>query len=75
MVRREFSNSPMLRSLIDQRVVHITRKGYADKDNPGIRYNIYTLDYGCYVDLKNTKREPQGVLEGLEVQLDTDDLR
>ena len=35
------------------------RKGYADKDKPGIRYNIYTLDYGCYVDLKGTKGEPK----------------
>ena len=60
MVRREDSSSQLLRSLIDQRVVHVTKKGYADKDNPGIRYNIYTLDYGCYVELKNTQREPQG---------------
>ncbi|HLF79760.1 MAG TPA: hypothetical protein VJB57_19940 [Dehalococcoidia bacterium] len=59
MVAREDSGSPLLRSLIDQRVVHMIRKGYADKDNPGTRYNIYTLDYGCYVDLKGTKVEPQ----------------
>ena len=58
MVTREDSNTPLLRSLIDQRVLHIIRKGYADKDNPAIRYNIYTLDYGCYVDLKATKGEP-----------------
>lgn len=62
MVAREDSNSPLLRSLIDQRVVHMIRKGYADKDNPGARYNIYTLDYGCYVDLKGTKTEPQFIL-------------
>ena len=59
LVAREDSTAPLLRSLIDQRVVHVIRKGYADKDNPGIRYNIYTLDYGCYVDLKGTKREPR----------------
>lgn len=58
MVTREDSTSSMLRSLIDQRVVHIIRHGYADKDNPGLRYNIYTLDYGCYIDLKGTLREP-----------------
>jgi hypothetical protein len=63
LVAREDSNSPLLRSLIDQRVVHIIRKGYADKDNSGIRYNIYTLDYGCYVDLKATKREPTFALD------------
>jgi len=59
LVAREDSSSPLLRSLIDQRVVHVIRKGYADKDNPGIRYNIYTLDYGCYVDLKGTLGAPQ----------------
>ena len=59
MVAREDSNASLLRSLIDQRVVHVIRKGYADKDKPGIRYIIYTLDYGCYVDLKGTKREPK----------------
>ncbi len=67
LVPREDSAAPLLRSLIDQRVVHVIRKGYADKDNPGIRYNIYTLDYGCYIDLKGTKSEPQfdlGEVEG-----------
>jgi hypothetical protein len=59
LVAREDSSAPVLRSLIDQRVVHIIRNGYADKDNPGTRYNIYTLDYGCYVDLKGTKGEPE----------------
>lgn len=59
LVAREDSSAPLLRSLIDQRVVHVIRRGYADKDNPGIRYNICTLDYGCYVDLKGTKREPR----------------
>lgn len=34
-------------------------RGYADKDNPGVRYNIYTLDYGTYVDLMNTSKQPQ----------------
>jgi hypothetical protein len=34
------------------------QKGYADKDKPGVRYNIYTLDYGTYVDLMGTKMGP-----------------
>ncbi|WP_298912057.1 hypothetical protein [uncultured Nostoc sp.] len=34
------------------------QRGYADKDNPGVRYNIYTLDYGTYVDLINTSKQP-----------------
>ena len=31
---------------------------YADKDKPGVRYNIYSLDYGTYVDLMNTSKKP-----------------
>ena len=34
------------------------QRGYADKDRPGVRYNIYTLDYGTYVDLMNTSKRP-----------------
>jgi hypothetical protein len=35
-------------------------RGYADKDNPGVRYNIYTLDYGTYVTLLGTSKSPEG---------------
>ena len=35
------------------------QRGYADKDNPGVRYNIYTIDYGAYVDLLGTSKEPE----------------
>jgi hypothetical protein len=38
------------------------QRGYADKDNPGVRYNIYTLDYGTYVDLIGTSKQPQLLL-------------
>jgi hypothetical protein len=34
------------------------QRGYADKDNPGVKYNIYTLDCGTYVDLIGTVKQP-----------------
>ena len=49
----------MVQKLFDARVLHPMQRGYADKDNPGLRYNIYTLDYGTYVDLIGTSRQPQ----------------
>jgi hypothetical protein len=49
----------MIQSLFDLRLVHLIFRGYSDKENPGRRYNIYALDYGTYVDLKRTKREPE----------------
>ena len=49
----------MILKLFDARVIHHLQRGYADKDNPGVRYNIYTLDYGTYVDLIGTSKAPQ----------------
>jgi hypothetical protein len=34
------------------------RRGYGDKDNPGVRYNIYSIDYGTYADLLSTSKVP-----------------
>lgn len=62
MLSREQSDHPMILSLFDLRLLHLIERGYSDKENPGLRYNIYALDYGTYVDLKRTKVEPDGVL-------------
>jgi len=59
LVSRELERHPVIQQLFDARVIHLVKKGYSDKDNPGIRYNIYTLDYGTYVDLINTSKQPE----------------
>lgn len=59
LIPRELDKHPTIQRLFDARVLHLMRRGYADKDNPGIRYNIYTLDYGTYIDLLNTSKQPQ----------------
>jgi hypothetical protein len=48
--------------LYDGRVLHVLRKGISAKDSPGKRFQVYGIDYGCYVDLVNTARAPRGVL-------------
>ena len=58
LLPRNLEKHPVIQKLFDARVLHHLQRGYADKDNPGIRYNIYTLDYGTYVDLKGTSTEP-----------------
>jgi len=58
LLPRELENHPIVRRLFDARVLHQMQRGYADKDNPGVRYNIYTLDYGTYVDLLGTTKQP-----------------
>lgn len=49
--------------LFDARVLHLIRQGVSAQDFPGRRFNVYALDYGCYVDLINTSRAPQGLFE------------
>jgi hypothetical protein len=52
--------------LFDSRVLHILKKNISSKDTPGLRYDCYKLDYGCYIDLINTARSPQMLLPGIE---------
>lgn len=70
LVSRELERHPIIQKLFDARVIHLVKKGYSDKDTPGVRYNIYTLDYGTYVDLINTSKQP--TLEFEELQSDDD---
>lgn len=49
--------------LYDSRVLHIIKQSVAGQDKPGVRYNVFSIDYGCYVDLINTKRAPKGLFE------------
>jgi hypothetical protein len=49
--------------LYDERVIHLLRKGMSAKDAPGKRFNVYGIDYGCYVDLINTAKAPRGFLD------------
>lgn len=66
MLPREMERHPTIQRLFDARVIHHMQRGYADKDNPGLRYNIYTVDYGTYVDLIGTARQPDVQLRSSE---------
>lgn len=71
LVEDQYRTDPMIQQLFDYRVLHLMTRGYSDKERPGVRYDIYTLDYGTYVDLKHTTSEPQ--LELLEMESVTED--
>lgn len=49
-------------SLFDSRVLHLLKRNISAHDQPGVRYDVYKIDYGCYVDLLSTARSPQGLL-------------
>jgi hypothetical protein len=59
LLPRELEKNALIQRLFDQRLLHQMQRGYADKDNPGVRYNIYSLDYGTSVDLMGTIKQPQ----------------
>jgi hypothetical protein len=59
LLEKQYEKDRLILSLFDFRLLHLVQRGYADKDNPGVRYNIYTLDYGTYVDLIGTQRAPE----------------
>lgn len=73
MLARQLSTHPMIQSLFDLRLIHLILRGYSDKENPGLRYNIYSLDYGTYVDLKRTKSAPELTLAFPEIEPVTTD--
>jgi hypothetical protein len=79
LLTRELEKHPTIQRLFDARVLHHMKRGYADKDNPGVRYNIYAIDYGAYVDLIGTSKEPELDLqksrEGADIVVPFDDKR
>jgi hypothetical protein len=54
----------LIEDLFDARVLHVLKKSISGRDQPGVRYNVYKLDYGCYVDLMTTVKAPLGLLLG-----------
>ena len=59
---RSNEKHPLIDLLFDARLVHILKRNVSSHDTPGVRYDVYKLDYGCYVDLITTAKAPQGLL-------------
>jgi hypothetical protein len=55
--------NPLVDFLYDSRVLHLIKQSIAGRDKPGIRYNVFSIDYGCYVDLINTDNAPLCLFE------------
>lgn len=53
--------SELIDYLYDSRVIHVIKKSVSSNETPGVRYNVYGVDYGCYVDLISTANAPQGL--------------
>lgn len=59
----------LIQRLFDARVLHLTKRGVNDRRNPGTRYNIYSLDYGTYVDLMSTEKAPHVGIEEIKGEI------
>jgi hypothetical protein len=62
LVDQADAGDELLGKLYEARVLHVVRRGYSAQDTPGERYDVWVIDYGAYVDLLQTKSQPQGLL-------------
>jgi hypothetical protein len=55
----------------------VLKKNISSRDEPGVRYDVYKIDYGCYVDLVNTSQAPRGLFETEDgfIEVPRDDYR
>jgi hypothetical protein len=65
---------PLIEYLFDSRILHVIKENISGQDEPGVRYNVYSIDYGCYVDLINTVNAPKGLFEVLKNDSETENL-
>ncbi len=69
-----------VRHLYDARTLHLLRRGISSRDRPGVRFNAYALDFGCYVHLTAAKA-PQTLFQAegedgpIDVDVPSDDYR
>ena len=63
--------------LFDSRILHVLKKNISSHDQPGVRYDVYKIDYGCYVELINTSSAPAGLYQDEDefVEVPKDDHR
>lgn len=79
LLRQDLVKHPLIQQLIDSRILHLIRRGYSSQDEAGVRYDVLQIDYGCYVNLMRTTREPQGLFgpseDGILFEVPPDDMR
>lgn len=59
LLSSEDSQHPLIRHLVDDRILHLIKKGYSSNAEPGARFDVLQIDYGCYVQLLTTQAAPR----------------
>lgn len=57
------SSHDAIEKLFDSRLLHVLKRNISSHDRPGARFDVYKIDYGCYVDLISTTKAPTGLFE------------
>ena len=67
----------LIEKLFDARLLHVLKRSVSSRDEPGARYDVYKIDYGCYVELINTSKAPLALFEADDelVEVPRDDYR
>ncbi|EMF0923738.1 MULTISPECIES: ORC-CDC6 family AAA ATPase [Enterobacteriaceae] len=56
------NHNPLIDYLYDMRVIHVLKQGVSARNTIGKKYTLYTLDYGCYVELMSSSSAPLGLI-------------
>jgi len=57
MVEESKSDHHRLIRLLNERILHKLSGTYSTKDRPGVRYDLFTVDYGAFARLRGTANE------------------
>lgn len=67
LLAQEDTAHRLIQRLVDDRILHIIKKGYSAQSQAGSRFDVLQIDYGCYVHLLATANPPQYLLfDGLD---------
>jgi len=59
LLLQEHTGHSLIQRLVDDRILHVIKRGYSHSDRPGVRYDVLQIDYGCYVQQLSTQSAPQ----------------
>jgi len=62
LLAQEDTSNRLVQRLVDDRILHIIKKGYSTQSQAGSRFDVLQIDYGCYVHLLATANPPQYLL-------------
>jgi hypothetical protein len=65
LLRQEHTRHPLIERLIDDRILHVIKRGYSSKDDPGERFDVLQIDFGCYVSFLQTQNAPESLFGGV----------